>query len=207
MVTRVSSIESHPQRAEIIAALAAEQPYREIAKWSKPTVTIGTLSRFKSRTLQNLFANVSKANEAIANGMTRPEDVQSVTRAAMHVAIDPFCSRISQHAATIDNAIDDAKTLREGRMDGRTIASLISTDLKGLELKARLEGRLDNVTVLNTVVVLPAPTTGGPIPGGPHAHTHAHASTAAGIDGADHDRTSAHPSDWDGITLDIKLSK
>lgn len=138
MARPVSSIESHPQREKIIDALVSRQPYRDIEKWAVPPVTRGSLSRFASHFMRDTRAKIDAAKTAITNsGKELGDDVTaSVTKAALAVATDPFLARIAKHQARADAALDAA----DG--DARGTAALLGADYRGLELAARLTGRL-----------------------------------------------------------------
>lgn len=139
MARPVSSLESHPQRQKIVEAIVAETPYRLVSAWTNPKVSPAAISRFASRIKSRTADTIHQAKVAIANidkGVT-PELEQAVTRAALTAAADPFVARILKHQATVDAEIGTAAG------DARGIAALVSTDLKGLELHARLTGRLE----------------------------------------------------------------
>lgn len=140
-----SSIAEHPQRKKIIDAILSRQAYRDIEKWADPPVTRGSLSRFAVTLRHKTRDKVSAISEVIAQNANNDKELspavtRAVTEAAMLAVLDPIRERIAQHQRTIDRSLSTA----EINEDGRTVASLISTDLKGLELDARLSGRLDN---------------------------------------------------------------
>jgi hypothetical protein len=162
MASKLSSIESHPQRQKIIEAILAGSTLRQITAWANPPVSTASICRFKRNALAKVQDSLSAANLAIANRDTDlppdstivKQDVSlAVTRAALTAAADPFIARIQKHQATLDAAITDAAADK----DARGIASLVSTDLKGLELHARLAGRLDTpAQQTNIMIVCPA---------------------------------------------------
>lgn len=135
-------------------ALACNRPYREIALWADPPVTTMALSRYKRSATAHISAVIAKANAAITNndGHLTPSVMSAVTQAALLTASDPLLARISKHQATADAEIASASG------DGRTVAALIGADLRGIELTARLTGRLDSGAAAVTVnLVCPAP--------------------------------------------------
>jgi hypothetical protein len=139
-----SVIERHQQRALIDSMLVEKRPLREIGRSVTPPVSAMALHRYNEKhikpTLEGV-ATLSKALQSLAEGSVMDPallDSKSVTQAAL--AADPLLARIARHQATIDGSILDAQADK----DGRAIASLIGTDLKGLELHARLTGRLES---------------------------------------------------------------
>ncbi len=154
-VARTSSISSHPQSQKIIEAIVSRQPYRDIEKWTNPPVTRGSLSRFARDIQAKTRDAIGTANTALAQYDAQlPDSVtNSVTHAALVAASDPFYARIQKHQVTLDREIGTSTG------DARGIAALISTDLKGLELHARLAGRLDApAPTTNILIVCPAGT-------------------------------------------------
>jgi malonyl CoA-acyl carrier protein transacylase len=135
-------------RAKIIEAIAAGRPYREITAWAKPAVTTMQLSRFKGRSVDTIIRHVTDAKVAIANNDKEIGSVESqaVMRAAMVTAADPFlraAEKQSARRARWMDEIESAGDYTDAGPDYQTLAKLDANDMKGLELHARLAGRLD----------------------------------------------------------------
>jgi hypothetical protein len=153
----VSSIDKHPQRATIIEGLLAGKSLRAIGNSVNPPVHHVVLHKYKRKHIQPTMdgaAVLSTALKALAdsgegNGVTI--DAVTATRAAL--LADPYLARTAQHRATIDRSLTQA----EADGDGRTVAALIGTDLKGLELDARLSGRLDSAQAANQTIYIVTP--------------------------------------------------
>lgn len=159
LMAGTSSLEGHPQRDRIISAIVAKRPYREIAAWTSPPVTPMALSRYKSRALAVTDAAVIAAKKAIAiNSKGLPSHVMdSVTQAALTVAVDPFASRALRQDARRSGWMDDLEQAPEAA-DYRTLAALDRNDLQAQEFSARLAGRLDADThQVNVSVLLRVP--------------------------------------------------
>ena len=145
-----SVIDNLPEakRQQIIDALLAGESLRKVAgRLGISHVQVGAYKRKvivpAVRTAQKLQALQPVADNAVSQTVS----TVSLTRAT--IAAAPFVDRINKHRATVDAKMVDA--------DGRTAASLISADLKGLELEARITGLLDgpsHVTVNNLAIVM-----------------------------------------------------
>lgn len=151
------TVENHPQRKYIIDALLNGRPVRAIAATLDPALHYTSLQRYKKRHVRPAIAKavaVAKlSGQVYTNTKTiKTNDVETVSEDVAGVVLDeatqalqtapivqPYLARIRQHQATIDGAIEDAKKDK----DGRTVAALVTTDLKGIELDARLTGALD----------------------------------------------------------------
>lgn len=153
MAKPISQVESHIQRQRIIEAIASNRPLTEIAAWTDPPLSRAILNRFKSRAIAIHDENFRAAKRAIATQCSdQPSNSnQAIQKMALALAIDPFTQRCVQHQETIDAALVKAKA-GEGR---DTIATLIGVDLRGLELYAKLAGRLDAGTHIQVSVVVP----------------------------------------------------
>lgn len=153
MARTVSTLEAHPQRQKIIEALVADTPYRKIAAWTDPPVTIATLSRYKQSAVATIRQSVIDAKKAIANrDKDLPESFESaVTRAALTVAVDPFLSRV----AHLDAERARVKQVAEESKNLGAWSALDGNDLRALELHAKLAGRLDSGTHIQVSVVVP----------------------------------------------------
>lgn len=148
-------VESHPQKQEIIDALLSGSTLRAIAVTLDPPVSVMALCRYRKSIVRPALrraaavAKVQKLSDANGKTMERhgitavsddvaPALVQEASLALKHAEMtDPYLARIAKHQATIDAAIAEAD-------DGKTIAALVGVDYKGIELDARLTGRLDH---------------------------------------------------------------
>lgn len=153
--TRISTIETHPQRQAIIKALAEEQSYRQIEKWTEPTVSTGALSRFKRHSMHVLLSAVTEAKQAIAyKGDRMPASaVQSVTRAALTAAVDPFAAAALRTQQRHERWIDDLEQSPD--LDTyKVMAQIDRNNLAAQEYAARLAGRLaDTANTTNNTSV------------------------------------------------------
>ena len=166
-------VERHPQYSRIIQAMAERVPDSQIAKaqWLKPPIDRTTLWRFRKTKLEAKLQQAAlgpatvaatlQAKGLLANTDQVNEAVNAVVAATVaRLGADPYLARIARHQQTIDDSLQDARADK----DGRTVAALIGTDLKGLELDARLTGRLETVAtttniyvVQNAIALPPAP--------------------------------------------------
>lgn len=147
-------IDKLPQadRKKVIDALIAGQSLRKVAKLAGVSHTV--VDDYKRKVFTPTLMAAQKLNAVKALAQTPQEQVvatTSLTRAALHS--DPLLSRIAEHQQTIDAAIGFACN----NEDPKSVAALVSTDLKGLELHARLTGRLDSTpqNQVNIQIVCP----------------------------------------------------
>lgn len=168
------AVESHPQKKHIIDCLLAGMPLRKLAATLDPPIYFTSLQRYKLGIVRPAVRNAHVLAKVLGNGKSLSDDeiagvaLETATKAvqAQHVA-DPYLARTAKHRETIDQAL-----AVEG-VDGRTVAALIGTDLKGMELDARLTGRLDSGNSGTTnIYMLTAPaivfgTPSAPEPVGP----------------------------------------
>lgn len=149
MAKPVSSLESHPQRHRIIEAIAANRPLTEVSAWTDPPVSRAALNRFKSRAIAEHNERIIAAKKAIANSdneLGRAEH-GAVQRAALAVAVDPFLQSVMRQTERRGRWMRDIE--EQGEVDPergpdyKTLAVLDRNDQSGLELHAKLAGRLD----------------------------------------------------------------
>lgn len=144
-------------RAAIIEGLLAGKSLRAVGNSVTPPVHHVVLHKYRQKHIQptldgaNSLSNALKALAENSGGNSVAIDPITATRAAL--LADPLRARIAQHQAVVDRSLVKA----ESDGDGRTVAALIGTDLKGLELDARLSGRLDSAQT-TTVHYVMAPT-------------------------------------------------
>lgn len=167
MARPVSAIEGHPQRHKIIEALLAGQTLKQIAAWTEPAVSTAAICRWR----RNAIAPANQALSAIAPNndihaipTAAHVDHQAVTRVALLNAADPFLTAVAHQTtrrARWMRDIEDAGDYSDNGPDYKTLAVLDRNDQSGLELHARLAGRLDapaqNQT--NIMIVCPASHT------------------------------------------------
>jgi len=140
------ALDSHPQKQKAIDWLLAGQSVRAVAARLHPPVSFNAVQRYKEAVVRPAARAAATISAAIGNGKSLPDNPLSpAVTTAVQSAIqaqpvaDLYLSRIAQHRATTDRCVSQA--VEDG--DHRSVAALISTDLKGLELDARLTGRLD----------------------------------------------------------------
>ena len=140
------AVESHPQRKYIIEALTNGVPLRKLAATLDPPIYFTSLQRYKLAMVKPALRNAHALAQVLAKSKTiSDEDLQQITATTAAQAIQaqpviqPYLARIAKHQETIDSAIVNA----QADQDGRTAAALIATDLKGMELHARLNHCLD----------------------------------------------------------------
>lgn len=165
MAGPASTIESHPQRQKIIDALLAGSTLRQIAAWTEPKVTESAICRWRRNVTLRTNTALDSAKAAIAlqdkglqhvapNGQDLA--MQSVARAALTLAVDPFVARGLAQDRRRASWMDDLEQAPEAA-DYRTLAALDRNDLAAQEYHARLAGRLDSAaTITNIQIVLPA---------------------------------------------------
>ncbi len=145
------AVESHPQRQYIIDALLNGRPVRAIAATLDPPIHFTALQRYKLKVIRpavNKAVAVAKltGNVATNTKTIKTQDISEVESAAVlrdatnvlrtSDITEPYLARIREHQQTVDSAIGFACD----NEDPRSVAALIATDLKGLELHARLCG-------------------------------------------------------------------
>jgi hypothetical protein len=158
------AIEQHPQYPQILDWIAQGVDNPTIAKRLQPPIDQSTIWRFRrKRLVPALQGSAAVVNDLARKGLLRddihPEHAMQAIRDAsvQSVAADPLRSRILKHMETLDAAIQDARDDK----DARGIAALISTDLKGMDLDARLSGRLDAGPKYSTVTFVLMAAQGG----------------------------------------------
>lgn len=159
-----SSIKGHRQEQRIIDALAAGTPYRDIASWTDPPVTPMALSRYKRSAVDALLRRVTEANAAVANNDTNLTTVNSnaVTQVALAQASDPFllaAQKQTDRRGRWIREIENAGDYTDSGPDYATLAKLDRNDQTGLELHARLAGRLDAPGANQTNIMIVCPAT------------------------------------------------
>jgi hypothetical protein len=147
------AVEQHPQFQQILDWIAAGKDCESIAGKLQPPLHSTTIWRYKRNKLQAAMQGpASVISDLAAKGLLR-QDIQpaqalqaAVSAGAAALAADPLISRIQQHRAIVDAKISEA--------GAQGAASLISADLKGLELEARLTGRLDSTAGAQSLTVV-----------------------------------------------------
>jgi hypothetical protein len=127
------------QRQKVIDALLAGQSLRKVAKLAGVSHTV--VDDYKRKVFTPTLNAAQKLNAVKELAQSPQEQVvatTTLTRAVLHS--DPLLARIAEHQQTVDAAIGFACD----NEDPKSVAALISTDLKGLELHARLTGRLES---------------------------------------------------------------
>ena len=170
MARPVSSLESHPQRQRIINAILAGSSLRQIAAWAEPKVTESAICRWKQKaaaTFRNTRAEIADAvtNSLAYNDANTPiapnsEVIRAATQAALVAASDPFLLAAEKQAKRRSRWMDEIETAGDYSDNGpdyATLAKLDRNDQTGLELHARLAGRLDTGThnTVNVAIVCP----------------------------------------------------
>lgn len=159
-------VEEHPQFDEILKALVAGQPIKAIQRWMWPKMDFMAISRFKRFRMAQALENVNKAPITMAMALKEkgllPDtkevaDVVAATAAAM-VNDDPLVARIKKHQDLVD------ERLKNPKLTAGATAVLINTDLRGIELYAKLTNRLQApATGVNITIVNPQPAQRGDI--------------------------------------------
>ncbi len=148
------SVESHPQKQEIIDSLLSGKTLKQIAVTLSPPLSVMALCRYRKAiirpTLQKAVAVTTINRRLVANTKTMqahgladiPDELAtSAVRETSELLrnaplVEPYLSRIRKHQETIDEAVDFACQ----NEDPRTVAALLATDYKGMEFHARLCG-------------------------------------------------------------------
>lgn len=149
------SLDQHPQLPQVLDWIALGKSDSWIAKKLQPRLDPTTIWRYRKRRMQaetNPAANVVDILKS-KNLISETASVSDLTHAIESATVpslqaDPIRARLARHRDTIDASLAAAD-------DGKTVAALVGVDLKGLELDARLTGRLDapTVQVVNMVMV------------------------------------------------------
>ena len=136
-----STVERHPQKAEIIQMLLSGMSSRKIAASVSPPLDFHAIQRFNRSVVRPSAIKVTLAEKALS------QQVQGVA------AVQPHLARIAQRQADLDAVAGAA--VQAG--DGRTVAAIATADYKGIELAMRATGLLDGpgtVNVTNTLYVV-----------------------------------------------------
>jgi hypothetical protein len=161
-----SQIEQLPEtaRQQVIDALLAGKSLRDVAEIAGTSHV--AVQRYKRNTFRPALRTAQQlrtSQQLSCNGAELTATTAALTKAV--VGANPILRRIQEHSDTIDEAINAAG----GEGDHKSIASLIRTDLVGLELTARLSGLLDASSAPQTVVaiamtIMPPPSAVGENP-------------------------------------------
>jgi hypothetical protein len=160
-----SAIDKHPQKQRIIDGLLAGESLRKIAASVTPSVSHVVIQRYRKSVVAPALNNASVLTRVLhQNGLLdpvegeAPEAVQAKQLTSLALTSDPILARIAKHQATLDDSIIDARADK----DARGVASLVGTDLKGLELHCRLTGRLDASTGPTVAIQIVCPAGSEP---------------------------------------------
>lgn len=150
------AVEMHRQYPQILDWIAQKQSPVEISAKLKPPISRCTIWRYiRDKVKPALQGPAAVVNDLAERGLLSQEvtpnqamqAVLSATVAGMKA--DPLLSRIQAHRATVDAKANGATAAGA--------AALIGADLRGIELEARLTGRLDTgSTQVNIAIVTPA---------------------------------------------------
>jgi hypothetical protein len=163
----LSAVERHPQYERILKAMTANQTDQQIAAWVNPRLDRTTLWRFRKNKLQPMLQQRAQGPAMVAQalqdaGIIRDaEEMHVATKAVMaataaSAAADPLLARIMEHQRTLDAAIGFACD----HEDPKSVAACVATDLKGLELHARLTGRLESQQGPSVAIQIVCPAQG-----------------------------------------------
>jgi hypothetical protein len=138
-------VERHPMFSQILEALVRGDSAYEIHKWARPKIAESTLTRYRNTKLAPAVQAQAAAPMAMAQALQARgllpdnEEVAEVVAAtsAVLAGADPLLQRIEKHQDIMDQALKDPEVKLGAKMD------VIRTDLKGIELFAKLTGRLD----------------------------------------------------------------
>jgi ribosomal protein S8E len=139
-------------RQRVVNAILAGASLRKAA--SMAGVSHTQVAEYKKRVISPTLQAAQKLNaiQIVANS-ENPSTVSPETLTKAAIAAGPLVARIMEHQKTIDSVLLDAKV----NNDARGVSALIGTDLKGLELTARLTGLLDgpsSVSITNVALLL-----------------------------------------------------
>ena len=158
------SVEQHPQFDEILKAMMGGQKDTEIRKWMWPKLDVMALSRFRRFRMQKVIAGMSTVPSAMAMALQKKgllpdtEEVAQIVAATAAVMADPLVDRIKKHQELIDEQLQKPKLTAGGA------SMLINTDLRGIELYAKLTNRLQAPSSgVSITIVNPQPTKKGDI--------------------------------------------
>lgn len=143
-------VDTHPQKAHIIQELLKGTNLRKLATTLVPPVAFQSLSNYRIRYLRPLIMSPRALPRILGKDVPQsllssitPQMIETLERdKATTPLVERYMARIEKHQQTTDKHVLKAK-------DGKTVASLITADLKGIELHARVAGVLDTRPVDN----------------------------------------------------------
>lgn len=140
------TVETHPQRTHIINSLLGGVSTRKIAATLNPPLHYTSLNRYKKQIVRPALSRAAATAKVLGESISmEPSKILDVAVETAAVALrdapvtDIYTSRVRKHQATLDKAIENAMEEK----DGRSVAALVATDYKGVELDARLNHALD----------------------------------------------------------------
>lgn len=158
-----SRIDNHPKRDEIVTAILAGQPLRQVAKLAGMSHT--AVQNYVKRIVRPAVLSSAKARSMLqtnpsAEGTIRTicETKQIAKDAANSAALAPIMNRLAERQADQLELLKEAKKAK----DFRGFASIDNCEHKDIELTCRLLGLLDSQTANttniqnNTVVLMPS---------------------------------------------------
>lgn len=151
------AVDNHPQRQQIIDRLLAGEGCRKIATSVIPPLSHTAVYNYRNCKLSpalNGAVGLAKSLQSLQHGMTpsaesQQREVMQVASqvASLAMAADPLLSRIGRRQEQIDNAIAQAS-------DGKEVAALVNADYRGIELHAKLTGRLESAQNVTNIMVV-----------------------------------------------------
>ena len=160
---RRDALESHPMLDRIIGALMKGDSLESIRVWAYPTPSRNSLFRFKKNRMARVIEAKAGAPRAMATALQEKgllpdcaevDQVVAATAGAIAMA-DPLLSQMSKHQHIINEVLDDPNVKPVAKMDA------IRTDLKRVEMWAKLTGRLEKTSGsgVRIEIVNPQPTS------------------------------------------------
>lgn len=154
------AVDEHPQRSKIIQWLIEGVTPGQVAKRIKPTISHVSLWRYRTEKIKPAMERASKSAipmEIKEIGITADVVPAGVKDEMVQALVDdPLVSRISRRYSQFDKWLESAEN-KDGGPDHRALAALTTTELRAIELHARLTGRLDSSQVTNNTAILVLP--------------------------------------------------
>lgn len=180
MASRLGTVDFHPQKEQIVAALLAREPTRSIAK--RFGITQGSLCRFSKRVVKPAVQAVSNRTHIALLENLPPPTEQSKQAEAREIAsvglIQSTADLAEKKFARYDRWIEKAE--KDEKL--KELALLDTAETKALTLRAQLRGEMQPTVSISFSVAV----AGGVAPGsGSQAHSQVNGSvetTAEPID-------------------------
>lgn len=146
-----TKIIGHPMEDQIVQALLRKDTPQKIAQWVKPKVSVSAIREYGLR-LRAAVRESSAAPSAMAQALqargllTDSPEVAEIVEATSAVLAqsDPLLSRVRRNYEALDDQMVVELAKPPSKRNAAAICGLVSTDLRAVEMEARLTRRLDS---------------------------------------------------------------